>query len=163
MPKKSPRREDAASASTTSASESSTAAVAPESGDAADSATAAEDQTDAPHRDEEKSSDDETETVGDENLPSESGEVEASEPEVDGGSGSLLDDVQAFFDQREELAQRLTDEIEATQAKLAELQETLAQLHPERSGSAGKERRPKKAKKPAVRNSGSAAEAKPDA
>ena len=162
MPKKSPRREDAASASTTSASESSTAA-APESSDAADAATAVEDQTDAPLSDEDKPSDDEAEAGGDENLPSESDEVEATEPEDGGGSGSLLDDVQAFFDQREELAQRLTDEIEATQAKLAELQETLAQLHPERSGSAGKERRPKKAKKPAVRNSGSGAEAKLDA
>ncbi|QDV56577.1 hypothetical protein [Rosistilla oblonga] len=162
MPKKSPRREDAASASTTSASESSTAA-APESSDAADAATATEDQTDAPLSDEDKPSDDEAEAGGDENLPSESDEVEATEPVDGGGSGSLLDDVQAFFDQREQLAQRLTDEIEATQAKLAELQETLAQLHPERGGSAGKERRPKKAKKPAVRNSGSAAEAKPDA
>ncbi|WP_417748446.1 hypothetical protein [Rosistilla oblonga] len=163
MPRKSPRREDAASASTTSASESSTAAAAPESSDAADAATAVADQTDAPLSDEDKPSDDEAEAGGDENLPSESDEVEATEPDDGGGSGSLLDDVQAFFDQREQLAQRLTDEIEATQAKLAELQETLAQLHPERSGSAGKERRPKKAKKPAVRNSGSGAEAKPDA
>ncbi|QDV71788.1 hypothetical protein Poly24_55280 [Rosistilla carotiformis] len=168
MPKKTPRRE--ASASDTG-SESAAADLASTTASVADSNdSAAEAVSDAtakvvgaatadPHDDPQTS---------DDNVPNESNEMEGSDSEAGEEappprSGSLLDDVQAFFDQREELAQRLAEEIEATQEKLAELQETLAQLHPDRSVNAAKERRPKKVKKPAARNTGDAAEVKPSA
>lgn len=88
-------------------------------------------------------------------------DMQTSETDTACSGGTLLDEVQAFFGQREELAQRLADEIEATQEKLAELQETLAQLYPDRAASSAKDRKPKKARKPAVRNTGEAAAAKP--
>lgn len=43
----------------------------------------------------------------------------------------LVDEVQAFLRQRQELAQRLEEEIAATEAKLVELKKTAALLAPE--------------------------------
>jgi hypothetical protein len=64
----------------------------------------------------------------------------------------LLSEVQSFLSKRAELAQKLADEIAATEKKLAELKETAALLFPEHHGNGQKERKPKKAKpKAAVR------------
>jgi hypothetical protein len=58
----------------------------------------------------------------------------------------LLSEVQSFLSKRAELAQKMADEIAATEKKLAELKETAALLFPEHHGNGPKERKPKKAK-----------------
>ena len=58
----------------------------------------------------------------------------------------LVDEVQAFLRQRQELAQRLAEEIAATEAKLDELRKTAALLAPEssRNSPGAKDRKGKK-------------------
>lgn len=63
----------------------------------------------------------------------------------------LVDEVQSFLRQRQELAQRLADEIAATEAKLAELKKTAAMLFPENYPSPNGAKKVKKAKKAAGR------------
>lgn len=59
--------------------------------------------------------------------------------------GGLAQDVQEFIARREQLAQRLADEIAATEKKLAELKRTAAALFPEKESapSPAKERKSK--------------------
>jgi hypothetical protein len=81
--------------------------------------------------------------------------IEATEPlsqqEATTPSGPpdepLFEEVQAFLSQRAELAQKLADEIAATEKKLAELKKTSAMLFPESVAVIpSKERKPKKPK-----------------
>ncbi|MEZ6088867.1 MAG: hypothetical protein R3C05_12750 [Pirellulaceae bacterium] len=74
---------------------------------------------------------------------------------------TLLDEVEAFFHQREALAEKLAQEIEATEARLNELRETMANLYPERAAGAAKDRKPKKLKKAPPRNAADSEERKP--
>ena len=59
----------------------------------------------------------------------------------------MLDEVQSFLAQREELAKKLAEEIAATEQKLADLKKTAAQLFPE-TASAPKDKKSKKVSKP---------------
>ncbi len=59
----------------------------------------------------------------------------------------LAAEVEAFLNQRTALAARITEEIAATETRLAELRKTLAMLLPDSAeSSGGKDRKPKKAK-----------------
>jgi hypothetical protein len=59
----------------------------------------------------------------------------------------LLDEVQTFLSRRAELAQKLADEIAATEQRLVELKQTAAMLFPESATpTAAKDRKPKKTK-----------------
>jgi hypothetical protein len=62
--------------------------------------------------------------------------------------GTVLEEVQAFLAQRAELARKLTEEIEATEKKLAELRQTAALLMPQSASRIGKEKKAKKPSKP---------------
>ena len=59
---------------------------------------------------------------------------------------SILNEVQQFLERRRELAQKLREEIEATQRRLEELQETLELLQGEMGLIEEKEKKAKKAK-----------------
>jgi hypothetical protein len=64
------------------------------------------------------------------------------------GEGTpLLAEVQSFIQRRSELAKKLTDEIAATEAKLAELKRTAAALFPENNRAAPAASKDKKTKK----------------
>jgi hypothetical protein len=62
--------------------------------------------------------------------------------------GTVLEEIQAFLAQRAELARKLTEEIEATEKKLAELRQTAALLMPPSASRIGKEKKAKKPSKP---------------
>ncbi len=68
--------------------------------------------------------------------------------------GALAGEVQSFLDKRIELARKLSQEIDATEKKLAELKRTAAALFPEGSAESDSEReRPeRKPKKPAAKS-----------
>jgi hypothetical protein len=59
----------------------------------------------------------------------------------------LVDEVQSFLQRRESLAQKLAEEIAATEKKLAELKRTAALLYPEKAAAVLKDRKVKKLKK----------------
>lgn len=61
---------------------------------------------------------------------------------------TLLEEVQSFLAQREELAKKLAEEIAATEQKLADLKKTAAQLFPETVAAAPKDKKAKKVSKP---------------
>ena len=62
---------------------------------------------------------------------------------------TLLEEVQSFLAQREELAKKLAEEIAATEQKLADLKKTAAQLFPEAAAAAAtKDKKAKKVSKP---------------
>lgn len=58
----------------------------------------------------------------------------------------LMAEVESFLSKRDELAQKLALEIEATEKKLAELKKTAASLFPETAGGAPADRKSKKNK-----------------
>ena len=60
---------------------------------------------------------------------------------------TLMEEVQLFLTQREELAKKLAEEIAATEQKLADLKKTAAQLFPETAASAPKDKKVKKVSK----------------
>ncbi len=74
----------------------------------------------------------------------------------------LMEEVQSFLSKRAELAQKLADEIEATEKKLADLRKTAALLFPENATNGAKDRKPKKVKM-RVANREEKAEPKPAA
>lgn len=94
-------------------------------------------------------------------------ETQPSGAAENGQLGELGREVEAFLAQRQQLAQKLADEIAATEQKLAELKRTAAALFPQENlpPAAAKERRPKSAAaaKPAKRKAApeAAAEAPP--
>lgn len=61
---------------------------------------------------------------------------------------TLMEEVQFFLAQREELAKKLAEEIAATEQKLADLKKTAAQLFPETASGAAKDKKAKKPSKP---------------
>lgn len=58
----------------------------------------------------------------------------------------LMAEVEAFLSKRDELAQKIAAEIEATEQKLAELKETAASLFPDSGGNGASNAKPKKPK-----------------
>ncbi len=74
---------------------------------------------------------------------------ESESPTAAPAAPSLLDEVQSFLAQREELAKKLAEEIAATEQKLVELKKTAAQLFPETAAAAApKDKKAKKVSKP---------------
>jgi hypothetical protein len=89
-------------------------------------------------------------------TPSVSSDVQ-TQPDVpavqDAPVDPLMAEVESFLSKRDELAQRIADEIEALEQKLAELKETAASLFPETAGGASSSSKPKKPKpKPTVKS-----------
>ncbi|HTN76031.1 MAG TPA: hypothetical protein VL096_12320 [Pirellulaceae bacterium] len=81
-------------------------------------------------------------------APAESPTAEAQPPveTVTEQVDPLLAEVQSFLDKRDELAQKLTDEITATERKLVVLRDKLASLFPEQSAPVPKPGKLKKSK-----------------
>lgn len=86
-----------------------------------------------------------------ETQPEEENRVTADEPQESSVAtsptcDSLVEEVQSFSDRRAALAQKLADEIAATEKKLAELKKTAALLFPENQAGPVKDRKAKKLK-----------------